>query len=119
MSSHSPLMALMGMMLTLNAKPAVPGAVVGRLGDRARDVRSVPVEVDRRVVVPDEVVAGHELRARQVGRLGEGALIEVRDAAVDDGDDDGVAGAELMSQARSRPSCCRFHWNSYRGSFGR
>ena len=64
--------------------------VVGRLRNRPRHVRAVPVEVHRLVVVPHEVVAGLEGRAREVRRPGGRPLVQVGHAGVDHRDHDRV-----------------------------
>ena len=65
--------------------------VVHALGDGRGDVRAVAVEVVRVLVAVDEVVAGHEAVAAQVGRADEAAAVGVGDARVEHRDDDARA----------------------------
>ena len=67
-------------------EPGEAEAVVGLLGDRGRDVRSVPVLVERVRVVVDEVPAGHELGGGEIGRPPERLPVRVRNARVEHGD---------------------------------
>ena len=58
---------LSGMIFAPKATPGDAELVVGRLGDGAGHVGAVAVVVARVLVVADEVVAGDELDAGQVG----------------------------------------------------
>ncbi len=61
---------LIGMIETLERDARDAELVVGRLRDRAGDVRAVAVVVGGVVVVADEVVAGDELGVRQIADAG-------------------------------------------------
>ena len=72
MKSQSPSITFTGMMRTLKAMPATPTPLLVSWPTGAGDVRAVAVEIERHVVVPDEVARRDEaVGARQIGRRGE------------------------------------------------
>ena len=75
MSSQSLSITFTGIIFTLKATPAPCRAVVRQLSDRAADVGAVAVEIQRHVVVPDEIVRRDESPGR--GQIGRGRKRDV------------------------------------------
>ena len=81
--------------LEVEADASNADAVVGRLRDRAGDVRAVTVVIVRVRGVADEVVRIDERQPLEVGQLVKLLVVLVRDAGIEHGDDDTVAVGEL------------------------